>query len=255
MLKLADDSLLDDVLRFSQAEPIGVRLACLASAYGLEGRMLSVWLQYDDSGRITAAFASYCSDCVLIASPGADACELALFVNSSSFRSLCASKKSFALCGLEPDDEKKLFCLENNAESFDDVKNEGDIRKMFELVCKSIPGSFEQTERAYLEFLSDYTYRKNRGLARLKVIERDDDPAAVCFTAAEDGHRALISAVAAKQDVRGMGFGKKIVLSMAAELQHEAKQPLVIALNKSAEGFYEHIGFKECGRICYIYKR
>ena len=64
------------------------------------------------------------------------------------------------------------------------------------------------------------------------------------ISSAEVPGNALISAVASDKTVRGAGIGRKTVLTMLSELQSEGKNIYVIALNESAEGFYEHLGFE-----------
>ena len=117
-------------------------------------------------------------------------------------------------------------------------------KKLYNLVSENIPGSFSDNKESYLAFLSDFTYRKRRNLARSKGIILDGKLVSSVITSAEVPGNALISAVASDKSLRGSGLGKKTVLSMVSELESEGKNVYVIALNESAEGFYGHLGFK-----------
>jgi ribosomal protein S18 acetylase RimI-like enzyme len=146
--------------------------------------------------------------------------------------------------GFEPTDIKKSYSFDGNAEDLGAVSlGEEYYKPLYELVSENIPGSFNNTKEGYLSFLSDLTYKSRRGLARCKGIISDSELTSSVITSAETENAALLSAVACSSEARGMGLGKRTVLTMADELKKENKKVFVIALNSSAEGFYEKIGF------------
>lgn len=250
MLKLAQNKDKQIVTDFSAIHPIGVRIACGALAYGLEGKMFSVWIQYNDKEEVTALYSSFGGASTLVASDDADFEELALFLGSGN-SSLCADVKTFEHMGITPTEVKQMFQFTSLPQEFNEVSDFADERQMYSLVSKAIPGSFKDGEENYLDFLSDLTYRRNRNLARVKAINTDK-VTACCITAAEDDKRALISAVACDESARGKGYGKKVVLSMVNSIVSENKTAYVIALNDSAKGFYNAIGFTPVAEIGYI---
>ena len=250
MIKLAGEGDRKELLDFCASFPLGVRLSCCVLAYGLEGKVFSAHIQLDGEGKIVAAIGNLGGNGTLLCADEAGFEELSLFFSFGSFRTVTGDVSSFEKLKILPFERKKLFRFEGKAVKSEEVKNDGDLRKMYGLVCAGIPDSFEDGEENFLEFLSDFTYRRNRDLARLKIIENGGEVFASCLTVAEDEKRALIGAVVSSPAHRGEGLGKKVVLSMARDLTEQGKTAYVIALNEKAEGFYEHIGFKYIGDIC-----
>ena len=80
----------------------------------------------------------------------------------------------------------------------------------------------------------------------------DSKPVSSVITASETSTCALLSAVASDTNIRGKGFGKATVLTMVNELINEDKKVFVVALNESAQGFYEKLGFKYFDDIAII---
>ena len=72
------------------------------------------------------------------------------------------------------------------------------------------------------------------------------------MTAAETETAAVLSGIATDPDVRGKGFGKRVMLSLANTLQAEGKAVYVIALNDEAVAFYRHIGFEDAQKLAII---
>ena len=91
-----------------------------------------------------------------------------------------------------------------------------------------------------------------RFAARAKGVFQDNELISCALTSAETENSSLLSGVACIKTKRQQGAGKRVVLSLANELQSENKKVYVIALNESAKGFYEHIGFKEFEKIYYF---
>ena len=126
------------------------------------------------------------------------------------------------------------------------------LREVYDLIAALIPNAFSQDKEAYLHFLSDFTFRRNRGCARLKTVLENDMVAACALTAAETERAAVLSGVACRADCRGKGYGKAVVHALCADLQREEKAAYVIALNDSAVGFYQKLGFHETNRMAWL---
>ena len=129
---------------------------------------------------------------------------------------------------------------------------EDDYRKAYNIIAAEIPDSFSNEKEAYLSFLSDFTFRKRRELARGVCTHFEGALSSVALTSAETENAAIISGVACDRQLQKKGLGKKTVLSLVKILSDNNKDAYVIALNESAEGFYEHIGFKEVEKIAFI---
>ena len=242
MLKLAAESQLDAILSFCDGDLLGTRIGCYCIAYGFDYDFLNIW--YDNSdGRIKTVIAKF-YDAVTVKTASEDVQEIADFVSMIGFSSLECNLESCLKLSFSPAETKKSYVFRGTAEDFGaEALGEEYYKPLYELVSRNIPGSFSDTKEAYLSFLSDLTYKSRRGLARCKGMILDSKLVSSVITAAETETCALISAVASDSDLRGKGLGKKTVLTIADELIKENKKIFVIALNKSAEGFYEKLGF------------
>ena len=251
MLKLATKSELDAIIEFCDDDLLGTRIGCYAIAYGFDYDFLNIW--YDDSnGKIETVMSKF-FDSVTIVSKSDSLKEVAEFVRMIGFKSL---QCNFVVCeklGFNPCETKKTYVFNGEAENMG-AENLGEehYKALYELVSKNIPGSFKNTKDAYLSFLSDITYKKKRGFARCKGIIIDGKLVSSVITAAETNNCALLSAVASDAEMRGKGLGKRTVLTVTDELIKENKKVFVIALNKSAESFYEKIGFSYNDSIAII---
>ena len=250
MLKAAKETDKIKIENFCKAYPLGVRISCQMNAYGFERDFLRIWFAENETG-VIAALSSFDGSVTLCTSKEADFEEIRVFICSIGFESLCAEKEVFELCGFEETSQKRMFVYNGGEEVFDAVQNSSEHKQVYNLISSSIEHSFPNTEEAYLHFLSDFTFRQRRGLARLKTIYENEKVLSCALTAAESDYAAIISGVACDKSQRGKGIGKKTVLTLAGELKKENKEVYVIALNDSAGAFYEKIGFEQCITVCY----
>lgn len=243
MLKLATDKDLNDILKFCGEDLLGTRIGCYCLAYGFERDFLNVWVDFSDES-INAVVAKF-YDSVTLKAIGDDLSEIREFISVIGFSTFETSQEICEKLSFKSDEIKKTYIFCDEAENYgaSDIGEEH-YKNLYNLVCENIPGSFSNDKDSYLAFLSDFTFRKHRNLARSKGIIHDGKLVSSVITSAEVPGAALISAVACDKSVRGKGLGKKTVLSMVSELQNEDKKVYVIALNESAEGFYECLGFK-----------
>ena len=133
-----------------------------------------------------------------------------------------------------------------------DALTEDDFKSAYDLISREIPGSFKSGRDAYLSFVSDFTFRQRRSMARGVCKHCDGKLISVAVTSCETENAAVISGVACDSSLRKKGYGKLTVLSMVYSLLKDGKTPYVIALNESAEGFYEHIGFVKTEIIAFV---
>ena len=126
------------------------------------------------------------------------------------------------------------------------------MRSVYDLICAAIPESFDNSDQAYLAFLSDFTFRQRRNRARLKAVFRGNEVCACALTAAESDCGAVISGVACRADCRGHGYGARVVASLVHALQAENKTVHVIALNDGAAGFYQKLGARLQGQMIWM---
>lgn len=250
MLKVAKTTDKDKIESFLSAFPLGVRIVCQMNAYGFEHGFFKVWLA-ESEGDILAVLGSFDGSITVCTKAEADFEEIKAFLCAVGFESVCAEESTFEKLGFKESSRKTLFEFVGEGVTDENVTGDGDLEKVYKLISSSIPNSFPESREAYLSFLSDFTFRQRRNLARLKTITEEDKVLSCVLTSAESEKAAIISGVACDKTQRGKGIGKKTVLTLAGELKKENKKVFVIALNDSAVAFYKKIGFKEREIIIY----
>lgn len=251
MLTKANETSKDLILDFCKDTLLGTRISCYVLAYGFKMNFIDYYLYYEET-ELKGVITKFEDSLTIFLKDNNNSDELCEFINMLGYSVVTCNFPVFCTCDVII---KKGYIIKDSSENncADNIK-EQDYRIMYELISASIPNSFSSTKEAYLSFLSDFTYKKTRGLSRAKGIYLDNALVACGLTSAECENSALLSGIACSKNSRKTGLGKTVVLSLANELIKENKSVYVIALNASAEGFYEHIGFKECEKI-YIYER
>lgn len=255
MLKRATTEDFKAIKKLCAESVAGLKIICQLTAYGFERDFLEAWVMFDDN-ELTAALVRFYDDISLVSSEEADFEQIQAFLGMFYYNSVMCSESLCSKLGM------KAYCLKN-AYRFNGGINsvsaerlcEDDFCDAYSLISREIPGSFKSDRGAYLSFLSDYTFRERRLLARGVCTHCDGKLSSVAITAAETERRALISGVACDGTLQKRGLGKKTVLSLVSLLKNEGKESYVIALNESAEGFYEHIGFGFTEKIAFFERK
>ncbi len=246
---------IEEVFAFCENSLLGTKISCQLKTYGIGRSFLNVWCCLDGNS-VKAVISKFEDSITLIADDVIIYSEIKSFLDMIGFSSLCCSEALAKALEYEADDTKNAYIFSSGSDcSSADELTEEKYRCAYELICKNIPGSFEDSKNSYLSFLSDFTFRKRRGTARFKGTVIEGKVAACALTSAETDTAAIISGVACDSSFRMKGLGKRTVLALANELKKENKTVYVIALNKAAEGFYEHIGFKNTDRISFIERK
>ncbi len=255
MLKAATEKDYKALSDFLDEGIISLRILSYLMAYGTERDFVKFFIHCNDRG--IQGVISFFEDSVLIeATDKADFGEISSFLSMNSFSVLSCRKEVADLLGYKNYGIKQgyVYAGTNEEKSAENLKEEN-LKEVYRLISETIPDSFKNTNEAYLSFVSDYTFRERRKLARGKCICENDEVIACALTSAETENKALLSGVASSKLYKGKGYGKKVVNSLVNELLSEGKTPYVIALNDSAKGFYEHIGFEKHGLIAYVNRK
>lgn len=251
MLKLAEKENLEAILRFCDGDLLGTRIGCYCLSYGFNYDFLNIWIDETEVGIQTVIAKFY--DTITVKTSAESFDEIKDFVNMIGFNTLEMYQSDCEKSGFIPDEIKKAYIFDGVAENFGASSlYEEHLRDVYDLVSRNIPGSFSDSKEAYLSFLSDFTFKSRRNFARCKGVLIDSKPVSSAITAAETHSCALISAVASDSNLRGKGLGKTTVLTMVDELINEGKKAFVVALNESAQGFYEKLGFKYFNDIAIV---
>lgn len=255
-IKSAENKDIPALSAFCKNSVLGTRILCQVTAYGLDRDFLSMWHCVTEDGTTVAVISKFENSVTLLCSEDDFISDIEVFINMIGFDSLCTSYDTAQKMNVNALITKKAYVFKRSYEGeiFNDM-DECYYRACYNLISRNIPDSFSDTQEAYLFFLSDFTFRKRRGLARMKGFTENGNVYSCALTSAETDTSAIISGVACDLSHRKSGLGKKTVLSLAEELKNENKDVYVIALNESAEGFYEHIGFEFTEKISFIERK
>ncbi|MBE6774707.1 MAG: GNAT family N-acetyltransferase [Ruminococcaceae bacterium] len=254
-IKLAENKDIPFVSSFCGSSLLGTKILCLLNAYGTERDFFSVWYCTDEN-EIQAVISKFDGSVTVLCNEEKCLGDIKAFLDMIGYTSLCCSERVAPVLASQGFTAKKAYIYRGKhcGECVSDLGEEL-YRDCYSLICENIPDSFESDEEAYLSFLSDFTFRRRRGLARLKGYTENGRLYSCALTSAETDRAAIISGVACDSSFRRKGLGKVTVLSVAEELKREGKAAYVIALNESAEGFYEHIGFQLTEKISFIERK
>ncbi len=255
MLKRASENNIAAIRALCRDSIIGTRILCYITAYGLERDFLEVWI-IESNGNITGVLTKFYDDITLLANKDTDTEQLSAFLSMINFNTLVC--QSYMCDALGFDNAVKKNGYRFDGDIFDEsaaMLVEEDFENAYALISEEIPGSFSKEREAYLSFLSDFTFRQRRGLARGVCTHTDGVLSSVALTSSETDNSAIISGVACSRRLQKKGLGRKTVLALVNILKTENKDAYVIALNESAEGFYEHIGFTRTEKIAFVERK
>lgn len=255
MLKRATAEDLSQIKEICKGSIIGTKILCFVSAYGFERDFLEVWVMLDGDV-ITAVMTKFYDDISLLMTDEADKEQLSAFLCMFSFNTLTCKAEVCELLGFKADEVKNGYIYADKSTDLTcDTLEEDDYSDAYKLISREIPDSFGSSREAYLSFLSDFTFRKRRNLARGVCTHTDGILSSVALTSSETDESAIISGVACDRSLQKKGLGKRTVMSVVNSLKNEGKEVYVIALNKKAEGFYEHIGFTKTEQIAFVERK
>ena len=210
---------------FCRRDVFGTRIACLYNCYSTDYDFVKFWAQTDENGKIISALSRIDGD-VTVSSDCENAEEIFEFLNVVGFRTIQCEKRLAEQVGAEASIEGYVV---------EYVKNNNEIAKIQadkEFRPKEIYGIIKAARLVgvgdYLPWLSDTTFRVNRGVTS-------------ALTAQVNG-AVLLGAVATKPEYRGRGLAGALV-TLLAESEKDKRAEL-LCKNDSIVEFYKSIGFK-----------
>lgn len=254
MLKLCNNEDIEPLKNFLDvSDPLAAYILCRIECYGFEKSFCETWLCLGERG-ITAALSVFCGNAVIYNAGTADFEELGLFLRSGCFNTLltdllAAEKLSFT------DYEKKQALLYGTEPPEAVCGTASEYKQTYSLLCECFPHEYSNVKEQYLEWLSDLTFRKRRGFARVKSVFEGGELCANVLTVAETSKNAVIGGVCCAKEKRGRGFAGAAVLSAVSELKSENKDVFVLAKDDVANGFYKKLGFEFYKNVAYIERR
>jgi predicted GNAT family acetyltransferase len=95
----------------------------------------------------------------------------------------------------------------------------------------------------YLVFLSDVTFRNNRGKLTVAATAVDGELASSVMTVSETENAVILGAVATHPDYRKRGLSREIARTVATRLRRQGKRVYVLSASEANTRFYQHSGF------------
>lgn len=224
---------------FCRRDVFGTRIACLYNCYSTDYDFVKFWAQTDENGKIISALSRIDGD-VTVSSDCENAEEIFEFLNVVGFRTIQCEKRLAEQVGAEASIEGYVV---------EYVKNNNEIAKIQadkEFRPKEIYGIIKAAGLVgvgdYLPWLSDTTFRVNRGVTSALTAQVNGETAACAMKLFTTDCAVLLGAVATKPEYRGRGLAGALVTLLAESEKN--KRAELLCKNDSIVEFYKSIGFK-----------
>ena len=251
MLTIASAGDLEEIKNFCRNNPFGAYISCRAVAYGFETGFSKLWCGRSKNDELVSVVSSLGGNAVILAKDGCDNEELSFMISAFSMNSVLTDYDTGTKCFSKRFQKKEIFRFDGCDFKVNEIESEPEMKDVYSLFLSCFPESYQADKDSYLSWLSDFVFRKNRSLARIKAVVLDGKVLSAALTSAESEDCAVISSVACNEKCRNNGYGKAVLLSLVNELKAEGKNVFVISENRSVSEFYKKSGFKNCGFAAY----
>lgn len=229
-----------DFLLFCDRDVFGTRIKAYYNCYSTGYDFVKFWVQTDSSGNITAAAGRVDGDMTLCCE-NADFEELLYFIKAVGFTTLQCEKN--AAEKLAPSETLNGFVVRYGGKT---VPAAGVVKKsFFELgeIYKIIKAESLLGVGDYLPWLSDVTFRRNKGAASAVLAEADGENAGCAMVLFRTDAAALLGAVATVPRFRGRGIARALVTELARQEASHGRRVELLCKNGSIVEFYKKTGF------------
>lgn len=232
----------NDFVEFCRRDVFGTRIACLYNCYSTDYDFVKFWKQTDDDGNIISAVSRIDGDATL-SSTGVNAEEIQTFLKIVGFRTVQCEKRITELMGEEPS-------LDGYVVEY--IKNRNDIKDIKEVQADNVfrPKDIYDIIKSanlvgvgdYLPWLSDTTFRINRGVTSALSAVEDGKTVACAMKLFSTETAVLLGAVATRPEYRGRGLAGALVTRLAESEKN--KRVELLCKHDSIVEFYKSIGFE-----------
>ena len=245
MIVLLDNENKRDFLRLcGSADIFACRISCLYESYSEFEGIADFWVQYDESGRASAAVSKYSTAVTAFCTDKTNVTELSDFVNAVGFISfesnlpVLSDRPSGVIMKLD----RGLFSAENTeALTFNTIMP--DYKGIYRLLNSCSSESFAVP--SYEDFLLELSHRFRHGTAQLCCIEKDAIPVSFAMTASLSSSTALIGSVCTAKNARCRGLGSACVCRLIEDLGD--REIFIIRAENENEHCYSKLGFVNAG--------
>lgn len=231
---------------FCERDVFGTRISACMTVYSTEYPFALFYLQ-EIGEQITAALCKIDGAMTICCAENADFEELSQFIKAVGFDSLLCDASVCDSLGLEP--EKTGWIVE-----YCKTEKEFDNHSAFFAVGFELSGVYDILHRSDFDgldnrarWLSDVSFRVNRGAAKAAAVQEDGELAACAMVLFETQAAALIGAVATLPAHRGKGYAGALVTSLAREEKAANKRVELLCASNGIVDFYQKLGFRITG--------
>lgn len=229
----------NNFVEFCRRDVFGTRIACLYNCYSTDYDFVKFWKQTDDDGNIISAVSRIDGDATL-SSTGENTEEIYTFLKIVGFRTVQCEKKI-----------TELMCEQPSLDGYvvEYIKNRNDIKKVQAdnvFRPKEIYDIIKSANLVgvgdYLPWLSDTTFRINRGVTSALSAVEDGKTVACAMKLFSTETAVLLGAVATRPEYRGRGLAGALVTRLAESEKN--KRVELLCKHDSIVDFYKSIGFE-----------
>ena len=228
-----------DFVEFCRRDVFGTRIACLYNCYSTDYDFVKFWKQTDDDGNIISAVSRIDGDATL-SSTGENAEEIYTFLKIVGFRTVQCEKRITELMGEKPSLDGYVVEYIKNRNDIKEVQADNIFRpkEIYDIIkSANLVGVGD-----YLPWLSDTTFRINRGVTSTLSAVEDGKTVACAMKLFSTETAVLLGAVATRPEYRGRGLAGALVTRLAESEKN--KRVELLCKHDSIVEFYKLIGFE-----------
>lgn len=234
MIKLTEN---ESFLSFCDRDVFGTRIKAYYSCYGNGYDFVNFWVQTDGE-KIISAISRIDGD-MTITSTGENSDELRSFIDMIGFSSVQCEKSIAEKINMKASVNGYVVEYKGNQYKPKTVqtKNNFDLKEVYDIIkAENLVGVGE-----YLPWLSDTTFRMNRGVTSALLAENGEGCAMCLF---RTDKASLLGGVATRPEHRGKGIAGSLVTRLAENEKAHGRRVELLCKADSIVRFYESIGFE-----------
>lgn len=229
----------NNFVEFCRRDVFGTRIACLYNCYSTDYDFVKFWKQTDDNGNIISAIGRIDGDATLT-STGENAEEVHAFLKIVGFRTVQCEKRIAELMGAERSLDGYVVEYIKNQNEIKEIQADNLFRpkEIYDIIkSANLVGVGD-----YLPWLSDTTFRLNRGATSVLSAVEDGKTVACAMKLFTTETAVLLGAVATRPEYRGRGLAGALVTRLAESEKN--KRVELLCKHDSIVEFYKSIGFE-----------
>lgn len=230
-----------EFINFCDRDVFGTRIKVYYNCYSTDYDFVKFWVQTDDDGRITASLSRIDGDVTLCAD-NCDFDEMSEFLNMVGYNSIQCERTAADKMNLQYSLWGYVVRYKGNDYQAKPVsiKESFELKEIYDIIKSAkLVGVGE-----YLAWLSDTSFRMNRGYTKALVADVKGKSAGCAMALFSSDRAVLLGAVATVPEFRGRGIAGTLVTMLADEAVKDGRRAELLCKNDSIVEFYKSIGFE-----------